>query len=151
MANRMFVPGQTKRRVALQNVEKRRVSPQMIIDELGAEKVGDLPSGGSPVSFFMLRQEIYGRLKSSGGRPSLEGSERRPKIPMSNDQWNAIEALARDMEERDFHPTAGQVASALLSLALRSIDQPNFSEAKEEAKKVARSSVSAGVFLDAAE
>jgi hypothetical protein len=61
-----------------------RVDPAKAAEALGAEATGlKLGIGRSPLSLFQIRQELIGRLQSSGGRPSLSGTSGRKKIPLS--------------------------------------------------------------------
>src|SRR4051794_33102757 len=71
----------------------------------------------APITLFALREELGQRLQSSGGRPGLVGTTRRVKIPLSDQEWLQLEALAAP----GFAPSAGQVASVLLSLCVRSV------------------------------
>jgi hypothetical protein len=75
---------------------------------------------GSPVSLFQLRLELANRLHSRGGRPALEGATRRVKVPVTDRQWQELDELASSFSESDlgFTPSAGQIASVLLSLSL---------------------------------
>ena len=106
---------------AIRHVGSRlpRVEPRDVAAALGAQGVGvEIDLKGSPVSFLQLRLELATRLQSSGGRPSLEGTARRVKIPVTDAQWRELEDLAAALSDQQFPPSAGQVASALLSLSL---------------------------------
>jgi hypothetical protein len=46
---------------------------------------------------------------------------RRAKIPLSDQQWLGLEELAAAISSPGFAPTAGQVASVLLTLSLQSL------------------------------
>ena len=83
-----------------------------------------LNAKGSPPSVFALRQEMAARLISSGGRPSLEGTTRRQKIPMAESDWVQLCELAALLEDEELRPTPGQVASVLLHHALLHLDLP---------------------------
>lgn len=102
-----------------------RVDPALIAQALGAEETGVSigSNGGSPVSLFLLRAELAERLASRGGRPSLEGADMRPKIPMTEAQWRDLEELAASFSDLGFIPSAGQVASALVSISLPLVKQ----------------------------
>ena len=70
-----------------------------------------------------LRQELYERLRSTGGRRSLEGTTRRQKIPLSDEDWMHLQKLA-DLSQTEGHrPTPGQIASVLLHQALESLER----------------------------
>jgi hypothetical protein len=99
-----------------------RVDPSQIASALGAEVIGTRAAGiGSPLSIFQVRQELHNRLRSTGGRPGLAETSRRVKIPLSAAQWKALEGIAEEVAEPGFTPSAGQIASVLLSLSLRSV------------------------------
>jgi hypothetical protein len=99
----------------------KRVDPGVVAETLGAEATGpELKSTGSPVSLFQLRSELLDRLRSSGGRPALEGATRRVKIPVTEEQWHELENLAASLTDLGFVPSAGQVASVLIGLSLPS-------------------------------
>ncbi|MCI0378206.1 MAG: hypothetical protein L0215_11420 [Gemmataceae bacterium] len=61
------------------------------------------------------------RLLSAGGRPGLKGANRRTKIPLGDHEWKSLERLAKSMSKPGFSPSAGQVASMLVTLSLNAI------------------------------
>ncbi len=74
-----------KKKPRLEVVEprtRRRITPEEIETGLGAERSGIIPFGGSPMSAYAVRQELFRRLRSTGGRPALDGADIKPKIPM---------------------------------------------------------------------
>jgi hypothetical protein len=100
----------------------RRLDPARVRHALGAEEVpAELAEALAPLTLFVLREELVNRLQSSGGRPALVGTTRRAKIPLSDEEWAKLEELAAAFASPGFAPSAGQVASVLLSLALHSI------------------------------
>jgi hypothetical protein len=98
---------------------RRRITPEEIENGLGATRVASVPSGGSPMSAFALRQELFHRLRSTGGRPGLDGADMKPKIPMRRSSWKKLEQIARQVETADFHPTPAQLASVILEAAIQ--------------------------------
>jgi hypothetical protein len=107
-----------------------RVSPAQVQEALGAEVApARLEEALGPITLFAVRQELVSRLQSSGGRPALEGATRRAKVPLSDEEWSQLEGLAATVASPGFAPSAGQVASVLLSLALRSVGSRAASEA----------------------
>lgn len=59
-----------KPKLRLQIVEprtRRRITPEETETGPGAERVASKPPGGSPMSAFALRQELFRRLRSTGG------------------------------------------------------------------------------------
>jgi len=107
------------RRIRDVGVTSRRLDPAIIAEALGADEAGPVfGRKGSPASVLQIRAELASRLHSSGGRPALEGANRRVKIPVTDSQWQELEDLAASFSDLGFAPSAGQVASVLLSLAL---------------------------------
>src|SRR5437868_2879884 len=99
-----------------------RIEPAQVQEALGADSSGEGLAGAlAPVTLFGLREELVRRLQSSGGRPALSGTTRRAKIPLSDEEWVQLEELAAAITSPGFSPSAGQVASVLLSLSLRSV------------------------------
>jgi hypothetical protein len=72
------------------------------------------------LGFLAVRQELIQKLRSSGGRPGFDNADRR-KIPITDPVWRIVAKAAEDMAEPGFNPTPSQVASALLSLAVRTM------------------------------
>lgn len=101
---------------------RRRLAPEDIEIGLGAKRVATVPSGGLPMAQFALRQELFRRLRSTGGRPGLAGADMKPKIPMRRSSWDKLETFAKQLETADFHPTPAQLASVLLDAAIDQFD-----------------------------
>ena len=102
---------------------RRRITPEEIEEGLGAERVATIPPGGSPMSAYALRQELFGRLRSTGGRPSLDGTDIKPKIPMRRSQWEKLERLAGLVKSDNFHPTPAQLASVILDAGIDQLEE----------------------------
>src|SRR5262245_30356311 len=68
-----------------------------------------------------LRLELASGIKSRGGRPALEGTARRQKIPMTDADWEKLEALASALRVDGVHATAGQVGAQLLHDAIAQV------------------------------
>jgi hypothetical protein len=97
---------------------RRRITPEEIEKGLGAERAGAVPPGGSPISAYAVRRELFCRLRSTGGRPALAGTDVKPKIPMRQSQWKKLEDLARRVQCASFHPSPAQLASVILDAAI---------------------------------
>ena len=95
-----------------------RVEPHYVAHKLGAEHVLSMPEAGSPPALVELRRQVYGIVKSRGGRPGVEGAEHRQKIPMSSEDLARLEALAKQVADHRPAPTPGQVGALLLHGAL---------------------------------
>ena len=119
MAKKIVSTSSARKRIRDIGASASRLEPRLVADALGAEEAGtEIGLKGSPVTFLQLRAELADRLQSSGGRPSLEGVTRRVKIPVTDRQWQDLEDLAASLADQEFSPSAGQVASVLLSLSL---------------------------------
>jgi hypothetical protein len=119
MAKRIVATDSGQKRIRDTGPGARRVDPAVVAEALGGEGLGiALGLEGSPVSSFQVRSELVNRLRSSGGRPALEGATRRVKIPVTESQWRELEELAASFTDLGFVPSAGQVASVLISLSL---------------------------------
>lgn len=122
MTKRLRASEPTARRIKLKEPAVRRIDPQAVATALGAEPCPERVEGRpGPVTLYALRSELMRRRQSSGGRPGIEGTALRAKIPLTQKDWRKLEALASSLSRAGFSPSAGQVASVLLSLALRSV------------------------------
>ena len=79
---------------------------------LSGEVMLDLPG---------LRRGLNRRLRSSGGRPSLEGASRRQPIPMTQDDWRTLQGLSQRLSAAEQKVSPGQVASQLLHQTLKGL------------------------------
>lgn len=95
------------------------VSPDAVAASIGAEPVGAaLGDAIGTVTPLALHDEIRHRLRSTGGRPALVGTTKRAKIPVNDLEWSKLEALADELATSTSKPSAGQVASVVLSAAI---------------------------------
>ena len=99
-----------------------KLDPAEVAKALGAKPAG-VSIGGpkGPITLFAVRQELYRRLQSTGGRPGLTDADKVSKIPMSDEQWKRVEELAVAIAGPGFSPSAGQVANVLVAWALDSL------------------------------
>ena len=96
-----------------------KLDPAEVAKALGAKPTGVKIEGApGPVSLFALRQELFRRLTSTGGRPALPDADKVGKVPLSEKQWARLEDLAAAIAGPGFSPSAGQVANVLLTWAL---------------------------------
>jgi hypothetical protein len=112
----------TSARVKPAGAQFKRIDRKLVAERLGAQRVAVVAElRGGAAALFALREELARRLVSTGGRPCLEGTARRQKIPLSEEDWRALEELAAGLSDKELRPTAGQVASVLLHHALEDI------------------------------
>jgi hypothetical protein len=134
MAKRIQTSEPTVKRLQAIEPTARRLEPRVVAEALGAEPVPERIEGrAGPVTLYALRQELIRRRQSRGGRPGIEGTSFRAKIPLNDEDWQRAEALAKSLSVEGFSPSAGQVASVLLSLALRSVTTAPKEEVQEQA------------------
>src|SRR5689334_3810444 len=124
MNKRIKASEPTVKRIQTSEPSVRRLDPQTVAEALGGEAVpGQVEGRPGPLTLHVLREELLRRRQSSGGRPGLEGTNLRPKVLLNDQDWSRLEELAAALSAEGAKPSAGQVASVLLSLALRSVAQ----------------------------
>jgi hypothetical protein len=121
---RLVITDTPKRRLeVVEPRTRRRITAEEVEKGLGAERVASVPSGGSPISAYDLRQVLFRRLRSTGGRPALDGTDMKPKIPMTRSRWQKLERLAELVKGDNFHPTPTQLASVILDTGIDQIEK----------------------------
>lgn len=116
-----------------------QVTPETVEKSLGAEASDQtLEDALGPITLFAVRSELLKRLQSRGGRPALEGTSRRAKIPMGDLEWADLEELAVAVSGPGFSPSAGQIASVLLDLAVKSVKSEVAKASKPGSSPLAR-------------
>jgi hypothetical protein len=90
------------------------VDPEAIAKALRAELVSRETLHGAPISLHALRRELESRIRSTGGRPALEGATKIKKIPMKPEDWSRLEEVAGELSRQGVSATAGQVASVMV-------------------------------------
>lgn len=104
---------------------KRLVKPKAIAKALSAEDVKvRVDTRRGPISLFYLRQFLVQNLRSTGGRPRLEGTgKKRNKVPIFTDDWEKLKELAEYYRETEgINVSSGQIASALIHAGISKID-----------------------------
>jgi hypothetical protein len=116
MTRRVRDTGAREKRLRDTGPGERRVEPADLAGALGAEPVGSAEA--RPVFTVVgLHRELTERLRSTGGRPALEGATRRQKIPVTDADWDELERLSERLRA-----TPGQIASVLLHHVLANLD-----------------------------
>jgi len=118
MTKRIKLKPPKGRRIVLTPSKMRAVDPEKVREALGGEWGPAIPRGGSPFTIAALRRRLLASLRSDGGRPKLEGTTRRQKIPLSDADWEALGRAAELLASAGVSATRGQVAAQLLRNAL---------------------------------
>src|SRR5262245_9707919 len=102
MVGKIVNTGAKMKRIENTGEKMPRVDPELVAAALGAERIPDEQVDSSnPLSMYALRAELFRRLQSTGGRPALEGTTRRPKIPVSDQEWQELESIAAAVTQED--------------------------------------------------
>lgn len=101
------------------STKSRKVSAETVAKALGAEVVGKSPRAPlTPLGLIALGEKLSRMIKSTGGRPALEGFTERQKIPLQEGDWQRLKKLVKAMTGENSKPTPGQLASVLLHEAI---------------------------------
>lgn len=99
-----------------------KLDPAEVAAALGAKPAGVSVTGQGPLTLLAVRQELFRRLQSTGGRPGFADADKIGKVPLSAAQWKRLEELAAAVSEDGFSPSAGQVANVLIGWALGQLE-----------------------------
>jgi hypothetical protein len=98
------------------------LDPAQVATALGAEPYPvTLEAALGPITLAAVRAELANRLQSTGGRPGLSETTRRAKIPLADQDWLELEKMATAISSPVCAPSAGQVASVLLRMSIKSL------------------------------
>lgn len=112
-----------------------KLDPAEVAKALGAKPGGAKIEGApGPITLFAVRQELFRRLQSTGGRPGLPDADKVGKVPLSEKQWKRMEELAAAISEEGFAPSAGQVANVLLTWVLNQLGPDAIKKLAEDIK-----------------
>lgn len=115
MATKLKITSRTAGAIRHAGTAVRSVDPAVIAKALGAEEVASRENvHGAPISLHALRRALESRVRSTGGRPALEGATKIQKIPLKPEDWSRLEQLAARLSRQGVSATAGQVASVMV-------------------------------------
>lgn len=100
-----------------------KIGPEHVATALGASQTR--ASRRHVARWFSLRKldpEMRARLRSTGGRPGLEGAKKPMRIPVREEDANRLGEIADQLAEEGVHATAGQVGSVLIQEALSQVE-----------------------------
>jgi hypothetical protein len=121
MATKLKIASRSAGAIRHSGSAARPVAPEEIAKALGAEIVPKEHVHGAPMALHVLRQELESRVRSTGGRPALEGATKIQKIPLKPEDWSRLEELADELSRQGVSATAGQVASVMLHSQLEQL------------------------------
>src|SRR5437016_5431411 len=98
--NKVNVTGKEKQRVRDTSRPRRRVDSSAFAAALGAEPIGAPHSRAADlISLAELGNQLIGRLRSTGGRPSLADASQRCKVPLSTEDIAALGKIIDTIEQ----------------------------------------------------
>jgi hypothetical protein len=114
-------------------LDTSRRAPKM--DPAAFEKAFDAKPLGSSEGFdlFAIRDAMDKMLRSTGGRPALDGAVSQAKIPRIAADWEKLEQLLSVSAGMKHKPSVGQMAAMVLHLALGRIPEDELREAARKA------------------
>jgi hypothetical protein len=123
MAKKIKIMGKALDRIEITGAALPRVEPAEFAAALGAEPCGELPSKHPDlISLGEVGNELLRRLRSTGGRPALQGASQRCKVPLSAGDVAGLEHIIDAIEaQTGTRPALGQIASVILRIHLDSL------------------------------
>lgn len=123
MAKKINIIGKALERIEITGPALPRMEPAEFAAALGAEPCGERHSKHLDlISLGELGSELIKRLRSTGGRPSLEGATERCKVPLSPGDIRDLERIIDAIETKTgTRPALGQIASVILRIHLDSL------------------------------
>jgi hypothetical protein len=123
MAKKNTIAGKALERIHVTGPALPRVEPAEFAAALGAEPCGERHAKHLDlISLGELGNELIRRLRSTGGRPALEGATERCKVPLSPGDVAALEQIIDAIEAKTgTRPALGQIASVILRVHLDSL------------------------------
>ncbi len=120
MAKKINIVGKKAERIHNTGPSLPRIEPAEFAAALGAEPCGQPHSKHlDPISLLALGDELLKRLRSTGGRPALEGATEQCKVPLRPEDVSALEEITKAIElETNARPSLGQTASVILRMHL---------------------------------
>jgi hypothetical protein len=115
MAARLKITSRSAGAIRHAGTAARTVGPEAIAKALGAGEIVSRENvQGAPISLHALRRELEKRVRSTGGRPALDGATKIQKIPLNPEDWSRLEKIADKLSQQGVSATAGQVASVMV-------------------------------------
>jgi hypothetical protein len=117
-----------------------RPQPAMTVEgfaeAFGARSIGTLGDDSSPFTLDQLRGEIAKRLRSTGGRPALADAQEKWRVGVLQDDAPKIRLISGATEIDHYKPSAAQVATVLIHMAITRFSAEEISEMVKRAIRV---------------
>ena len=103
---------------------KTKMTAEQVVDAFGGRPLDiTLGEDQSPPTLLMIRDVLMAKLQSSGGRPTLVDTDKKPKIPMSSEDWKVLEDMAsaamQGIAKRPvMSPSPSQIGAVLMHWAI---------------------------------
>jgi len=123
----------------------RTVGRDAVAKALGAEAVPREDVHGAPISLHALRRQLEIRVRSTGGRPSLEGATKIQKIPLKPEDWSRLEELAAHLSRQGVSATGWPSRECDASQAART---PRVGDGRPEATVAANDEATDSILSD---
>ena len=122
MTTRIRTTGKKATRIRTTGKKVERLEPAEFAAAIGAQPVTreELANPRSAL-FLAMMASLERRRQSTGGRPGLEGIDKRVKIPVSNRDWKSLEEIASKIAKPGSTPSPSQIASVVMSMAIEAI------------------------------
>ena len=95
-------------------------------------------AGGSPFSIASIRSRLFTELVSTGGRRGRRDAFARTKIPLTSEEWEALDEIAALIRGHGVNATAGQVAGVILHQSMTQLLLQRERERESSLKEKAR-------------
>lgn len=120
-----------KRRIRDTSPRAESVDTEFVRASLGATVAGS----SKGLDLFEVHETLGRLLRSSGGRPTLEGTTAQVKIPKIESDWEKLADLVAHSPKREHKPSAGQMAAVLIHLALSRFSTQEIEAARQELER----------------
>lgn len=117
-----------KRRINDTSPRAKSIDTEFVRSSLGATVAGS----SKGLDLFEVHQAMGRMLRSSGGRPTLDGAAGQAKIPKIEADWKRLADLVARSPKREHKPSTGQMAAVLLHLALSRFSTQEIEAARRE-------------------
>ncbi len=109
-----------------------------LVKALGASRVIEVGQSkiGGPLDMLALREEINGRLRSSGGRPTDPSWKVSRQVPFKEESWSRLQDIASEVGASGRRVGPAQVAALLLENSLEEMEDAGWHEALDGSRSI---------------